>query len=189
MHLRRHITSELTHRLQFVLFLCVRLPWVGRDGRLRHSCPDCAVDRPGTTPEMSTSKGCGGGGSSCCCWVRKARYWRGEGRKNGFVNCVNLTAMVVYLVSTSWWLILLSYLCRVQGCTWLRPWESASNPLEPTGESLLNTLQLVILLYCLGDRQIDDFTSELFYIYADAEWTITPSSVATPAAVCYRMAE
>lgn len=64
------------------LFLWVCLPWVSRDGRLRHSCPDRAIDRPGATPE-SASKGCSsGGGCCCCCWVRKARYWKRTGRRN-----------------------------------------------------------------------------------------------------------
>lgn len=60
------------------LFMFVCLPWVGRDCRLWHSCPDCAVDGPGTTPEMSASKGRSSGGSCCCCWVWKPWYWETE---------------------------------------------------------------------------------------------------------------
>lgn len=65
----------------FLLIADVCLPRVCRDGRLWHSCPDCAVDRPCTTPEMSAPKG-GSGGSSCCrCWVWKPWYWVRDGEK------------------------------------------------------------------------------------------------------------
>lgn len=60
------------------------LPRVRRDGSLWHSCPDCTVEWPGTTPEMSASKGRSRGGSSCCCrWVGKPWYCK---RSRSFSN-------------------------------------------------------------------------------------------------------
>lgn len=94
MHLRRQsYVSECNH----FLFLWVCLPWVSRDGRLRHSRPDRAVDRPGTTPE-SASKGCGsGGGCCCCCWVWKARYWKRTGRRNSIGSVLGLALFMFSL--------------------------------------------------------------------------------------------
>ncbi len=83
--------------------VCVCLPWVGGDGRLWHSCPDCAVHRPGSTSEMSASKGCGGGGSCCSCWVWKPWYWereRGQTQSSLF-KISKITVLFVHLVSNS----------------------------------------------------------------------------------------
>lgn len=92
MQLRRIISLQYTHISLWVasfwicIFVNVCLPRVRRDGSLWYSCPNGAVDRPGTTPEMSASKGGGRGGSSrcCCCWVGKPWYW--ERQRKLFVH-------------------------------------------------------------------------------------------------------
>lgn len=70
------VTSIWSHQWNLISSsLQVFLPWVGRDGRLRHSRPDSTVDWPSTTPEVSSSNGRGcGGSSSGSCGVGEARY-------------------------------------------------------------------------------------------------------------------
>lgn len=52
------------------------LPRVSRDGRLGHRRPDCAVDGPSATPQVSPPDGGGGGGGGRGSGgVGEARNW------------------------------------------------------------------------------------------------------------------